>query len=104
MREHLRAGTFERRTSRSHHSDQIEGYVGLPKVVSHGESYIKKLGAGSYMFNQIHGVTDGIVDGGDHKSAAPTYSASCSKAETESRRPITRTQRLSSEYIRPTLK
>lgn len=104
MREHLRAGTRERESGRAHHSSRIDGYIGLPKFLKHGESYTKKVAAGTYRFNEIHGVTDGVIDGEDHKIAPPTYATLMAKDETGSRRPINRAQRLNPEYIRPTLR
>lgn len=67
MREHLRAGYTERTTGRAHHSSKIEGYLGESGPVMHGQRYPGREGV--WDVEEIHGITDGKIDGPDHAAA-----------------------------------
>lgn len=100
MREHLKAGTRERNTGRLHHSDEVDGYIGAPKTLAHGEEYIRRK-EGEIWFFHRHGIHDNMIDGEDHKLAQPTFSYKYSKEETTTRRPIQSFRSPRPEYLRP---
>lgn len=90
MIEHLRAGTIEKTTGRTHHPDEIEGYTGNRRRVGHGQAYpSSKTGLVEY-----HGLTDGLTDQ-SHEKAIDSAKRKLGGL------PSARFQKMSEEYKRP---